>query len=101
MDNHIYASSTLGILKDIYSKTVSRLKDEGFELRSWNYNSPDFREIFRKNDKLSSYQCDKSWDIFFFYFSGFYATKWFTIEAVASKRELLSSTLSVSVFYQA
>src|SRR5678816_4127629 len=43
VDNFIYTHSSPDVLRDIYSASVERMKEGGFNLCSWNTNHPDLK----------------------------------------------------------
>ena len=56
VDNLIITSNNLDELKHLYNETYNRMALGGFELRSWNSNSQEMREIMMKDGRLVEHQ---------------------------------------------
>ena len=56
IDNLIITSNQLDELKQLYNETYSRMAARGFELRSWNSNSREMREIMMMDGRLADHQ---------------------------------------------
>ena len=56
VDNLIITSNQLNELKQLYNETYSRMAAGGFELRSWNSNSREMREIMMMDGRLADHQ---------------------------------------------
>ena len=51
VDNLIYTHYDREVLKDVYAKSVDRLNEGGFELRSWNSNDASLTDLFHSDGR--------------------------------------------------
>lgn len=57
-DNLLISSNDVNELKELYHESKSRMHDGGFELRSWNSNSNDLKQIFINDNSASDHGLD-------------------------------------------
>ena len=55
VDNLIVTGNSIDFLKGIYGEALSRMKEGGFFLRSWNSNSSELRSIMQSDETLASH----------------------------------------------
>ena len=56
MDNLYYTGNNEKDLEALYNETFHRMKEGGFDLRSWVSNSPQLRDLFKNNNHAPSHQ---------------------------------------------
>lgn len=57
VDNFCFTHSSEDVLRNIAFQAISRMKEGGFDLSSWNTNNPGLRDLFEEEGKLSAHQC--------------------------------------------
>ena len=57
VDNLLTTHNNLSDLKQLYKDCYDRMKEGGFELRSWTSNSPDLNLQFQHDGRATSHEC--------------------------------------------
>lgn len=93
VDNYICTSSSFEELKEVYSKSVSRMEEGGFYLCSFNSNHPDLFQPMENGQRTSSHNCDDERVLGYFYNFKTDNLKLsdFELTPVNTKRDLLSN----------
>ena len=59
VDNLVITGNNLDDLRSIYSESVKRMKEGGFDLRSWVSNSTYLENIFREDQTIINHNCEE------------------------------------------
>ncbi len=98
VDNFVVSSNSVNELAEIYQTSCNRMQEGGFELRSWNSNSIELQNMFKKDNTFVEHGCDLEKIL------GYkYSTSNDTLQIsectfnddVSSKRKLLSATSKI------
>ena len=97
MDNFLYTCSSVDDLRNIFHLTTSRLREGGFVLCSWNSNNQELRDIFKRENKISSHQCSEERVLGYLFHidSDTFSLSDFNLGEVTTKRQLLSEVAKV------
>ena len=57
VDNLIFSHSDADILKNVYQTSVQRMQEGGFNLRSWNTNDPQLKELMVAEGRSEVHGC--------------------------------------------
>ena len=97
VDNLIFTHSSLKTLKEVFNLTTSRMAEGGFDLCSWNSNSPELREIFRGEEKLSSHSSSQERVLGYLFeiSDDSMQLNTYSLNSISTKRQLLSEISKV------
>ena len=92
VDNFCFTNSSEDVLKTISFQAISRMKEGGFDLSSWNTNNPELKAMFLNEGKLSTHQCSEERVLGYLYDPEHDTLKLsdFSLKSVSTKRQLLS-----------